>query len=163
VPTPAPEVRTALPEEHAAVADLTTDVYVAEGYANPGYVPELRDVARRAAAADVLVALLNGSLVGSVTVATRGGPYAEQADPGDAVVRMLVVDPAVRGSGAGRALMDACLARAREDGCARVRLSTQPTMTAAHRLYEGLGFVRTPDRDWTPVPGVDLLTYALEL
>jgi hypothetical protein len=36
-------------------------------------------------------------------------------------------------------------------------------MTAAHRLYERLGFTRLPDRDWTPVPGVDLRVYALDL
>ena len=42
-------------------------------------------------------------------------------------------------------------------------LSTDPRMTAAHRLYERLGFTRLPERDWTPVRGVDLLVYALDL
>jgi hypothetical protein len=29
-------------------------------------------------------------------------------------------------------------------------------------MYERMGFVRTPDRDWVPAPGVKLLlTYAL--
>jgi len=36
-------------------------------------------------------------------------------------------------------------------------------MLAAHRIYERMGFVRTPDRDWEPIPGLPLLTYALEL
>jgi hypothetical protein len=36
-------------------------------------------------------------------------------------------------------------------------------MTAAHRLYERLGFTRLPGRDWSPVPGVDLLVYGLDL
>jgi hypothetical protein len=36
-------------------------------------------------------------------------------------------------------------------------------MTTAQRIYERLGFVRTPERDWSPVPGIDLLTYALPL
>ena len=44
-----------------------------------------------------------------------------------------------------------------------VRLSTQAEMKAAHRIYERLGFLRTPERDWSPVPGVDLLTYVLPL
>jgi hypothetical protein len=57
----------------------------------------------------------------------------------------------------------ACLERAEQDGCTRVRLSSQEDMTAAHRLYERLGFVRTPERDWSPVPGLRLRTYALEL
>jgi hypothetical protein len=36
-------------------------------------------------------------------------------------------------------------------------------MTAAHRIYERLGFTRIPERDWSPVPGVDLLAYRLDL
>ena len=42
-------------------------------------------------------------------------------------------------------------------------LSTDPRMTAAHRLYERLGFTRLPERDWSPMPGVDLLVYARDL
>ena len=33
----------------------------------------------------------------------------------------------------------------------------------AHRLYARLGFVRTPERDWTPMPGVNLLALRLDL
>jgi ribosomal protein S18 acetylase RimI-like enzyme len=42
-------------------------------------------------------------------------------------------------------------------------LSTDPLMTAAHRLYRRLGFTRLPERDWSPVPGTDLLVYSREL
>jgi hypothetical protein len=59
--------------------------------------------------------------------------------------------------------MRASLDVAREDGCALVRLSSQEDMTAAHRLYERLGFRRTPTFDWSPVPGLFLRTYALPL
>ena len=34
-----------------------------------------------------------------------------------------------------------------------------PDMRAAHRIYERLGFRRVPGRDWSPVPGIDLLTF----
>lgn len=167
MPTPL-VVREARPDEHEAVGRLTVQVYEAGGWANPEYVPTLQDAAGRAAAATVLVAVEDdGSaderLVGAVAVATRGGEYAEQAGPGDAVVRMLVADPAVRGRGIGEALMRACLDRARADGCVRVRLSSQPDMVAAHRLYARLGFVRVPELDWRPLPEVELLAYVLEL
>ena len=36
-------------------------------------------------------------------------------------------------------------------------------MRTAHRLYERAGFVRLPERDWSPVPGVNLLVYGLRL
>jgi hypothetical protein len=36
-------------------------------------------------------------------------------------------------------------------------------MRTAHRIYEKLGFRRDPERDWTPMPGVDLLAFVLDL
>jgi ribosomal protein S18 acetylase RimI-like enzyme len=57
----------------------------------------------------------------------------------------------------------ACIDLARAERCVRIKLSTEPTMTVAHRLYERLGFVRTPSDDWEPVPGVTLLGYRLQL
>jgi hypothetical protein len=39
-------------------------------------------------------------------------------------------------------------------------------MRSAHRVYERLGFIRTPERDWNPLPDLDditLLTYELTL
>ncbi|MCW2600596.1 MAG: family N-acetyltransferase [Frankiales bacterium] len=157
------EVRPALPSEYAAIGELTATTYLDEGYGDDDYAVILRDVAARAAQATVLVALLDGRLAGTVTVATAGGPFAEQAEPGEAVVRMLVTDPAARGRGVGTALMQSCLDAARAAGCSVVRLSTQASMTSAHRVYERLGFTRTPARDWNPVPDLRLLTYALPL
>jgi ribosomal protein S18 acetylase RimI-like enzyme len=151
------------PDQLEVVAELTAQVYRGEGFSSADYEPALRDVASRATTATVLVAELDGQVVGAVTAATRGGEWAEQSVPGEAVVRMLVVAPGARGSGTGEALMRACLERARADGCVLVRLSSQEEMTAAHRLYERLGFVRTPSFDWSPVPGLQLRTYALPL
>jgi ribosomal protein S18 acetylase RimI-like enzyme len=160
---PSPTVSVLRPDQLDVVAELTAQVYRGEGFSSVDYEPALRDVASRAKTATVLVAELDGQVVGAVTVATRGGEWAEQSVPGEAVVRMLVVAPGARGSGTGEALMRACLERARADGCVLVRLSSQEEMTAAHRLYERLGFVRTPSWDWSPVPGLQLRTYALPL
>jgi ribosomal protein S18 acetylase RimI-like enzyme len=156
-------VRPARPDDHDALSALTGQVYETEGFGDPSYQPALRDVAGRAASATVLVAELDGLVVGGVCVATRGGPWAERAGPGEAEVRMLVVDPAARGTGTGTTLVRACLDRALDDDCHLVRLSTETGMTSAHRIYERLGFQRTPARDWEPVPGKGLLTYALAL
>lgn len=156
-----PQVATARPEQYAEVGELTARVYATEGWGEGDYLDALRDVAGRAAQSHVLVALLAGRIVGAVAVATRGGEFAEQAGSGEAVVRMLVVDPAARGLGIGDTLMRACLDLARRDGCSAVRLSTQPGMVAAHRIYERLGFVRIPGQDWRPVPELLLWAYVL--
>jgi hypothetical protein len=36
-------------------------------------------------------------------------------------------------------------------------------MAVAHRLYGRLGFIRLPERDFRPLPGVDLLASAVQL
>lgn len=160
---PGPTIRRIRPDEHAAVGELTARVYREEGYGTPDYQPALRDAAGRAATTTVLVADVGGRPVGAVTVATRGGPWAERAGPGEAEIRMLAVDAAHRGTGIGAALVRACIDAAVADGCHLLRLSTETGMAAAHRLYERLGFARDATHDWRPVPGVQLLGYALAL
>jgi ribosomal protein S18 acetylase RimI-like enzyme len=158
-----PQIRAVRPEEYDEVAELTARVYLDEGYGSPEYEPRLRDVAGRDASGHVLVAVLDGRVVGAVTLAPYGSDWAEAAVPGEAVIRMLAVHPDVRGAGTGEALVRACVELARESGYVRILLSTEPTMTVAHRLYDRIGFVRTPSDDWEPVPGVTLLGYRLEL
>jgi len=34
-------------------------------------------------------------------------------------------------------------------------------MRAAHRIDRRLGFARVPERDWSPLPGVELVAFAL--
>lgn len=160
---PAVEVRRVRSSEHEVIGELTAATYLGEGYADEDYAVTLRDVAARARSATVLVGLVDGQLAGSVAVVTEGGEFAEQAGPGEAVIRMLVTDPAFRGAGVGTALVAEAIRLARRARCSMIRLSTQASMTAAHRVYERQGFTRTPDRDWWPVPDVELLTYELAL
>ncbi|MFI9643661.1 GNAT family N-acetyltransferase [Micromonospora sp. NPDC051925] len=155
-------VRRAVPAEFAAVARLTVAAYEADGQlkGENGYGEVLADVASRAENGEILVAVdaVTGAVLGSVTFVLPGSPYAELSGPGEAEFRMLAVDPAAQGRGAGAALVRACLSRAAEQGCAAVVICVRSGLAdAAHRLYAGLGFVRTPERDWSPLPGVDLL------
>jgi ribosomal protein S18 acetylase RimI-like enzyme len=164
-------IRQATPDDYEPLGDITAQAYLQEGLLDFGesdeYLGELKDVAMRAAAAEVLVALENGRLLGGVTFVRSGGPMADIAGPGEAEIRMLAVAREARGRGAGEALVRACVDRARAtEGCTAVVLSTQRTMRSAHRIYERLGFVRTPGRDWNPIPHLDdltLLTYELTL
>ncbi|MYQ44444.1 GNAT family N-acetyltransferase [Streptomyces sp. SID4985] len=164
-------IRQARPDEYAELGEITAQAYLQDGLLDFGegdaYLAELRDVAKRAAAAEVLVAVRDGVLLGGVTFVPSGGPMSDIAGAGEAEIRMLAVAHAGRGQGAGEALVRACVERARAvEGCVRLVLSTQPTMRAAHRIYARLGFVRTPERDWNPMPGlleIALLTYEFTL
>ena len=157
-------VEPARPEDFSRIATLTVDVYVGGGLASEGYASELADVAGRADRSELLVVRDDdGRIVGSVAN-VLDGDFAEVAESDDeAGFRMLVVDPAVQGRGIGELLVRTCLERARAAGKRRVVLSTDRRMTAAQRLYRRLAFTRLPERDWQPVPGIDLLVYALDL
>ena len=157
-------VQPAAPADFGAIAELTVGVYLGEGLASEGYASQLADVAGRSEKAELLVVRDgDGAVVGSVALVLEGdfGEVTESDD--EASFRMLAVSPAVRGQGVGDWLVRTCLDRARAAGKRRVVISTDPRMTAAHRLYERLGFRRLPERDWSPVPGVDLLVYGLDL
>jgi len=78
-------------------------------------------------------------------------------------VRLLAVAPEARGKGVGVALMRECVARARASGAARLTLHTTEMMQAAVRLYERMGFVRAPEIDFRPAPGIVVKGYRLEL
>jgi GNAT superfamily N-acetyltransferase len=71
-------------------------------------------------------------------------------------LRLLAAAPAARGLGVGRALVEACAARARAAGAAALGLHTSRSMVAARALYARLGFVRDPAHDIL-VPGAELV------
>ncbi len=155
-------VRPARPDELDQVSRLTVEAYVADGYVNPegSYAAALADAARRARDADLLVAVdPDGALLGTITVCTPGSPLGELSGPGELEFRMLAVAVDARRRGVGEALVTAVLRRATEIGAHRVVLSSAAEMCVAHRLYARLGFIRLPERDWQPVPGVTLLAF----
>jgi ribosomal protein S18 acetylase RimI-like enzyme len=160
-------VREAVPAEFDAIARLTVAAYEADGQLSGahGYERVLVDVPGRASAGDLLVAVDEGTgaVLGSVTFVLPGSPYAEVSTPGEAEFRMLAVDPAAQGRGVGAALARSCLARAAARGCAAVTICTRDFSVVAHRLYARLGFVRVPERDWSPAAGVALFALRLEL
>ncbi len=160
------EIRPARDAELEAVGELTLAAYSAERslVEDVGYAADLLDAAKRAEQAELLVAVDgDGTLVGTVTIARPGTPFAELSREGELEFRMLGVRPTATGRGVGEALTRAVIARARELDATRVVLCSLVTMARAHRLYERLGFVRMPERDWEPHPGVTLVAYRLEL
>ena len=76
---------------------------------------------------------------------------------------MLSVAPAGRRHGVGRALVDACLTRARLHRMSEVVIWSHPLMTGAHALYLRMQFERAHDLDGSPAPGVHLWGFRLPL
>jgi len=158
-------IRVARPDEYDQLGEITVDAYRDAGETDEPYYPELRDVATRAALVPVLVAVEEGSgrVIGGVTYVPGPGPYNESERTDHASFRMLAVDPSARRRGVGRALVGACIERARADDRAGIEIVSRPFMTAAHRLYASLGFERDADADWEFEPGEWLLAYRLPL
>jgi GNAT superfamily N-acetyltransferase len=151
--------------EYGRVADLLVEAYrsLPDFELHPDYEPSLRDVAARTAESVVLVAEVDGRVVGSVTyVPGRGRDFEFDLDD-TASIRMLGVLPEAAGRGVGRALTQWCIDTAAGAGRTHIALHTERAMYRAHRMYEGFGFHRAPDLDWEPLPGIELLAYVLDL
>lgn len=159
-------LRRARPDDHTAIGEITVAAY--EEFttaAEVGYVDHLRDAASRDRDAELWVATddESGEILGSVTLCPADSPWREIGTDGEAEFRMLAVSPSAQRRGVGSALMDLVVRRAREDRATAIVLSSLAEMTAAHRIYGRRGFWRTPERDWSPAPGVDLIAFRKEL
>lgn len=161
-------VRPITTDDYAEVARITASAYLAAGYFDSTEHPYMRKIVRvaeRAAAARMIVAERDGAVIGSATLALHGEEWADIALPDELEFRLLVVDPGVQRSGAGREMVSHILHLARTfPGVGAVSLTTGDDWHAAHALYRKLGFTRVPERDW-PVPesGKMLRVYRMEL
>lgn len=162
------EVRVARPEEWAAAGDVTVEAYRVNGYLDHpdgrAYAASLRNAARRAEHGVLWVAVdVDGRVVGTATVALPGSTLTQMCREGEAELRMVAVAPRARGRGVGEALTRASLDLAVERGAKRMVLASLEAMTAAHRLYERLGFSRAPERDWHTDGGLLLMAFTRDL
>jgi len=157
-------IRDAYPAELAEIGELRLAAYRADGFLAPdsSYAPRLRELGADGLGI-VLVAVGEGSGPVLGTVMLQSWPDAGHVvqGPGEGEIRALAVRPEARGAGLGRALLAAVIDRAVREGIGRLLLFTQPDMKAAQHLYEEAGFIRLPERDWSPEPADPLLAYAL--
>lgn len=157
-------IREARDDELDTVASLIVDAYAEyaarmspDAWSN--FANEIANVRGRLGVSDLLVAELDGALVGSVTMFS-GWRGAQEGTTG---VRLLAVPPDRRGEGVGRALMEECVRRAREAGKQRIVMTTTQEMAAIRDMTDSMGFTRETGLDHEPAPGVRYQGYALEL
>lgn len=156
-------IRPALVGDYPRVGQLCVESYTMAGTAHPNddYLMVLRDVAGRVdrRGSSVLVASLGAQVVGTVSICPFGSPLTEVCEQGEFEFRMLAVDTGLQRQGIATLLIEAAENTARELGLvATVACATTHNATA-HQLYNRMGFLRRPDRDWIAPDGTELATY----
>lgn len=123
---------------------------------------ELRDVASKRKEALVLVAELDGKVVGTVAVWPPDAAASEAWLPAACDLRHLAFDPAVQGRGLSKPLLDEAERRARQMGARHVCLHVRRGNKGVANLYMRRGYLRAPEGD-LELPEVSLDAYYLTL
>lgn len=116
--------------------------------------------------AQQIVAEYAGEIVGSVLLyPPAASAYGAASGESTAIpeMRLLAVNPAMRGHGIGTALTRECVQRAQLAGAPALGLHTADMMQTAMQMYERMGFVRAPEFDFHPTENVVIKGYRLNL
>jgi predicted N-acetyltransferase YhbS len=164
-------IRAAHDSDRAVIQDVTLTAYQEYAPLMPDHWEDYRENIL-ATLADVkpavqIVAEQDGAVVGTVLLYPAGTVFTNPA--GDSAtlkwpeVRLLAVAPAARRQGIGAALIRECTRRARRSGAESITLHTTDMMQVAMSMYERMGFVRAPELDFHPAPGMTIKGYRFEL
>jgi GNAT superfamily N-acetyltransferase len=85
------------------------------------------------------IAERDGLPLGCVCLVQARDEASGAIDAGAAQLRLLLVEPAARGLGVGKTLVQACESSARAAGYARIRLRTNARLPAARRICQRAG------------------------
>jgi GNAT superfamily N-acetyltransferase len=156
-------IRDARSDERAAIAVLTLRAYgeyatIMDPLAWDGLESAIKAALTSNERIDRIVADDDGTLVGTVLLfppAMQAYVFSE-ARAAAPELRLLAVAPEARGKGIGEALVNECIRRAKAIGAHELGLHTSRSMRSAMQLYERMGFVRAPERDFHP-PGTEIV------
>ena len=156
-------IRGAGAPDAGAIVDLWTVAYVGEGEGGRTAPYAEADFFETAQRSQVFVAELGGAAIGVVALSAPGAAGRAVAQSDEAELSRLVVSAAARRLGVGRELVEHCHEVAEAAGWSAIALWSRRYHTAAHRLYESLGYERAPERDRTDESGHERLVFRLTL
>ena len=139
--------------DHAALREVLAAAFGPSGnYLTPAvfqsYLADIVALERRSKVAELIVAELEGSVVGGVSFFPSAATEGWGLPAFLAGFRALGVDPAVQGRGIGRALIAECVGRARSRGARGLAVHTAGYMSASLALLQQFGFTRVPEWDF---------------
>ncbi|HEY6984467.1 MAG TPA: GNAT family N-acetyltransferase [Rhodanobacteraceae bacterium] len=139
---PAFTIRLIEPRDDATIASIIRAVMPEFGADGPGFAIHDAEVDAMCAAysrprSAYFVIEMNGAVLGGAGIAPLDGGENDVCE-----LRKMYFLPALRGLGAGRAVMQRCLDMARAAGFRRCYLETLTGMDAAQHLYLDCGFRR---------------------
>ena len=121
-----------------------------------GFKTKISAMSSLATSGELVVAEHQSRLVGAVAYIGPHKPKSELFRPEWSIMRMLVVAPEARRLGAGRALAEECLARAKRDNAAIFALHTSELMSVALPMYQRMGF-----KWWASAPIIHGVSYGI--
>lgn len=154
-----PIIRSSKPGEFGEVGQLMVSVYSAlEGFPQPSEQPKYYEMLANVGdfvkkrGTELLVAEAEGKILGAVVYFDDMQNYGSGGmaihEKNASGFRLLAVDPAARGKGIGKMLVEACIRKAKEKGHNQVILHTTKSMQTAWKMYEAMGFRRSTDLDF---------------
>jgi len=111
--------------------------------------------------AQLIIAEHNSEVCGAVGYLKPGSNLPDYLPEEWASLRLLVVNPSYRGKGIGRALVDMCISRAKQDEASVLAIHTSPIMEVALPMYLRIGFVKV--KEIPEIHGVPYSIYKLAL
>lgn len=152
-------IRAADKPDAEAIVDLWTEAYFREGEGGRTTPYAKGDFFETTQHSQVFVAEREGAVLGVVALAAPGAACRAVARSDEAELSRLVVSAAARRLGVGRALVEHCHQVAEVAGWRAIALWSRRYQSAAHRLYESLGYQRAPERDRSDESGHERLVF----
>jgi ribosomal protein S18 acetylase RimI-like enzyme len=134
-------IRMAVEKDAVSIASVLYEAFAeyTSAYTHQAFTattPTSDQIQQRLNEGPVWVAVHKGTIVGTVSAVLQGAAF---------YIRSMAVLPTARGVGIGALLLDHIEHSAAAHGAGYLVLSTTPFLTRAIRLYEHVGFQRSPD------------------